>query len=75
MQKLLQQKPARLERVLLGITKASLTTNSFISAASFETTRVLTEASANDQSGLPKRPKRKCCCRKIDTSWNRNGVP
>ena len=38
--------PARFERVLLGITKASLTTNSFISAASFqETTRVLTEAS------------------------------
>jgi len=33
------------ERVLLGITKASLQTNSFISAASFqETTRVLTEA-------------------------------
>ena len=34
--------PATFERVLLGITKASLTTNSFISAASFqETTRVL----------------------------------
>ncbi|HFL8824437.1 MAG TPA: DNA-directed RNA polymerase subunit beta' [Candidatus Azoamicus sp. OHIO1] len=33
------------ERILLGITKASLTTDSFISAASFqETTRVLTEA-------------------------------
>jgi len=33
------------ERILLGITKASLQTNSFISAASFqETTRVLTEA-------------------------------
>jgi len=32
--------------MLLGITKASLTTDSFISAASFqETTRVLTEAS------------------------------
>ncbi len=37
--------PATFERVLLGITKASLATNSFISAASFqETTRVLTEA-------------------------------
>jgi DNA-directed RNA polymerase subunit beta' len=36
--------PARFERVLLGITKASLATESFISAASFqETTRVLTE--------------------------------
>lgn len=37
--------PARFERMLLGITKASLATESFISAASFqETTRVLTEA-------------------------------
>ena len=37
--------PAQFERVLLGITKASLATDSFISAASFqETTRVLTEA-------------------------------
>ncbi|MDN5872351.1 MAG: DNA-directed RNA polymerase subunit beta', partial [Nitrococcus sp.] len=39
------KEPARLEPVLLGITKASLATDSFISAASFqETTRVLTEA-------------------------------
>ena len=39
-------KPAVGEPVLLGITKASLSTQSFISAASFqETTRVLTEAS------------------------------
>ncbi|WP_303293367.1 DNA-directed RNA polymerase subunit beta' [Marinobacter sp. ST-43] len=38
------KKPARFERLLLGITKASLATESFISAASFqETTRVLTE--------------------------------
>ncbi|MEW5109048.1 DNA-directed RNA polymerase subunit beta', partial [Morganella morganii] len=37
--------PATFERDLLGITKASLATESFISAASFqETTRVLTEA-------------------------------
>ncbi|QGG80867.1 DNA-directed RNA polymerase subunit beta' [Litorivicinus lipolyticus] len=37
--------PAKFERLLLGITKASLATESFISAASFqETTRVLTEA-------------------------------
>jgi len=37
--------PAKFERILLGITKASLATESFISAASFqETTRVLTEA-------------------------------
>ncbi len=40
------KKVATFERVLLGITKASLQTNSFISAASFqETTRVLTDAS------------------------------
>jgi len=42
------KQPARFEDVLLGITKASLATESFISAASFqETTRVLTEASVN----------------------------
>ncbi len=41
-----KKKPVSFERVLLGITKASLQTNSFISAASFqETTRVLTDAS------------------------------
>ncbi len=39
------KKPAMYEFMLLGITKASLSTDSFISAASFqETTRVLTEA-------------------------------
>ncbi|MEP6963542.1 MAG: DNA-directed RNA polymerase subunit beta', partial [Acidobacteriota bacterium] len=41
-------KPAAGKTVLLGITKASLSTDSFISAASFqETTRVLTEAAIN----------------------------
>jgi DNA-directed RNA polymerase subunit beta' len=41
-------RPAQGKRVLLGITKASLSTDSFISAASFqETTRVLTEAAIN----------------------------
>ena len=41
-------KPAMGKPVLLGITKAALTTDSFISAASFqETTRVLTEAAIN----------------------------
>ena len=40
-----KKKPAMFEYVLKGITKASLATDSFISAASFqETTRVLTEA-------------------------------
>ena len=39
------QKPAQVQGMLLGITKASLATESFISAASFqETTRVLTDA-------------------------------
>jgi DNA-directed RNA polymerase subunit beta' len=39
------KKPATFRNMLLGITKASLSTDSFISAASFqETTRVLTEA-------------------------------
>tara|TARA_E500000075_G_scaffold135158_1_gene154828 strand:- start:2898 stop:7016 length:4119 start_codon:yes stop_codon:yes gene_type:complete len=39
------KKPAKFERMLLGITKAALSTDSFVSAASFqETTRVLTEA-------------------------------
>jgi DNA-directed RNA polymerase subunit beta' len=51
------QKPARSEPLLLGITKASLTTESFISAASFqETTRVLTDAAVrgarDDLQGL-----------------------
>ncbi|KJJ84780.1 DNA-directed RNA polymerase subunit beta' [Candidatus Omnitrophus magneticus] len=42
-----KKKPALAEPILQGITKASLTTESFISAASFqETTRVLTEAAA-----------------------------
>ena len=41
-------RPAKAQPVLLGITKASLQTKSFISAASFqETTRVLTEASVS----------------------------
>jgi len=41
-----QAQPATFQPLLLGITKASLTTDSFISAASFqETTRVLTDAS------------------------------
>jgi DNA-directed RNA polymerase subunit beta' len=42
------RRPAQAQPVLLGITKASLQTNSFISAASFqETTRVLTEAAVS----------------------------
>jgi len=45
------KRPAKGHPVLLGITKASLQTRSFISAASFqETTRVLTEAAVNGKS-------------------------
>jgi DNA-directed RNA polymerase subunit beta' len=44
------KKPAKFERMLLGITKAALSTESFISAASFqETTRVLTEAAVTSK--------------------------
>jgi DNA-directed RNA polymerase subunit beta' len=51
------KRPATAQPVLLGITKASLSTDSFISAASFqETTRVLTEAAisgrVDDLKGL-----------------------
>ena len=43
-----KKKPAKATPILLGITKASLSTESFISAASFqETTRILTEAAAS----------------------------
>ncbi len=44
------KKEVKYKQVLLGITKASLTTESFISAASFqETTKVLTEAAINEK--------------------------
>src|SRR5438132_8592765 len=52
--------PADGTPLLLGITKASLSTESFISAASFqETTRVLTEAADRRPSGLSTRPEGK----------------
>ncbi len=45
-----KKRPAKAKHVLLGITKASLATGSFLSAASFqETTRVLTEAAVRGQ--------------------------
>jgi DNA-directed RNA polymerase subunit beta' len=48
-----RKKPAVWEPILLGITKASLSTESFISAASFqETTRVLTEAAINGKRDM-----------------------
>ena len=49
----LGQQPALFEPLLLGITKASLSTESFISAASFqETTKVLTEAAVSGKIDL-----------------------
>ena len=70
------KEPAQFERVLLGITKASLTTNSFISAASFqETTRVLTEASVTGKVDYLRGLKGKRCGRKANTSWNWHGIP
>ncbi|MFH0731937.1 MAG: DNA-directed RNA polymerase subunit beta' [Candidatus Omnitrophota bacterium] len=54
-QKVLKKKgkPASAIQILLGITKASLSTQSFISAASFqETTRILTEAAAEGKVDL-----------------------
>ena len=46
-----KKKPATGKRILLGITKASLATDSFLSAASFqETTRVLTEAAVKGKT-------------------------
>src|SRR5690625_7973143 len=45
------KEPAVIEPVLLGITKASLETDSFLSAASFqEITRVLTDAAINGKT-------------------------
>src|SRR3546814_10781197 len=59
------ERGAKFERQLLGITKASLSTESFISAASFqETTRVLTEASVrgsrDEQNGRASCRERVC---------------
>ena len=47
------KEPAKCEYMLLGITKASLNTESFISAASFqETTRILTEAAVDGKKDM-----------------------
>jgi len=55
------KKAARLQPVLLGITKASLATESFISAASFqETTRVLTEAAVRGLKDDLRGPQGEC---------------
>lgn len=55
------KRPATGRPVLLGITKASLETDSFLSAASFqETTRVLTDAAIKGKRDEPSRPEREC---------------
>ena len=47
------QQPAIFDRVLLGITRGSLATDSFISAASFqETTKILTDAAVNSRKDM-----------------------
>ena len=48
---------AQYEEIILGITKASLNTDSFLSAASFqETTKVLTDAALEGKKDTPQRP-------------------
>ena len=64
-------KPAIGKPVLLGITKASLSTDSFISGASFqETTRVLTEAAINGQLDDLRGTQRKRHRRSFDPGGN-----
>ena len=77
------KKPADGERVLMGITKASLQTESFISAASFqETTRVLTDAAIRGKVDLLKGLKENVIVGRlvpagtgtIKSDWNRNAI-
>ena len=66
------KEPAKFERMLLGITKASLVTDSFISAASFqETTRVLTEAAVRGAKDELRGLKGKRHCGTLDTCGHR----
>ena len=65
-------KPATAQPVLLGITKASSQTRSFMSAASFqETTRVLTDAAVQGKIDTFGRPQGKRHRRALDPSWHR----
>ena len=77
------KKPAVGERVLMGITKASLQTESFISAASFqETTRVLTDAAIRGKVDLLQGLKENVIVGRlvpagtgtIKNDWNRNAI-
>ena len=65
-------KPASGRPVLMGITKASLATESWLSAASFqETTRVLTDAAINGKSDSLLRPEGERDHRQADPGWYR----
>ena len=67
--------PAAGKTVLLGITKASLSTDSFISAASFqETTRVLTEAAINGKVDHLRGLKENVIMGRSDSGRNRHGI-
>ena len=68
-------KPATGRPLLLGITKASLATDSFISAASFqETTRVLTEASIRGAVDHLRGLKENVIMGRLDSGWHGLGV-
>ena len=78
-----KKKPAFAERVLMGITKASLQTESFISAASFqETTRVLTDAAIRGKVDVLQGLKENVIVGRlvpagtgtIKNDWNRNAI-
>ena len=78
-----KKKPALAERVLMGITKASLQTESFISAASFqETTRVLTDAAIRGKVDVLQGLKENVIVGRlvpagtgtIKNDWNRNAI-
>ena len=77
------KKTASGDRILLGITKASLQTNSFISAASFqETTRVLTDAAIRGKVDILQGLKENVIVGRlvpagtgtIKNTWNRNAI-
>ena len=67
---------AKFDRVLLGITKASLATESFISAASFqETTRVLTEGAVSGKKDYLRGLKENVVVGRLIPAGYRPGVP
>ncbi len=65
--------PATAQTVLLGVTKASLNTESFLAAASFqETTRVLTEAAITGSTDHLRRPEGERHHRQADPGGHRS---